>query len=200
MRPFSAAMWKHVQIKHGNICFGEHKPSAICPLTADCAEWDEFPPNIIHNLCNLTSTIPRLKISQHGHKKDEINDRGRIDELMDVKGRRRGHKMKKIWMRQRQSLSLSLSLIYIYIASYCYCPKVIPYTWSMRQPSLTHKHTHTHTHTYSGLYHSSGKMSSMWSIFLLPYTPLHQLEQRSVLLFSCIDLLLFPVYGGLLFV
>ncbi len=117
MRPFSAAMWKHVQIKHGNICFGEHKPSAICPLTADCAEWDEFPPNIIHNLCNLTSTIPRLKISQHGHKKDEINDGGRIDELMDVKGKRRGHKMKKIWMRQRwtsarQPLNLSLTHIY----------------------------------------------------------------------------------------
>lgn len=43
---------------------------------------------------------------------------------------------------------------------------------------------HTHTHTRSVLYHSPGKMSSVWSIYLLPYTTLHQLEQRSVLLFS----------------
>lgn len=40
--------------------------------------------------------IPKPKISQYGHKRDEINDRGRIEELMDVKGWRRGHKMKKI--------------------------------------------------------------------------------------------------------
>lgn len=40
--------------------------------------------------------IPKPKISQYGHKRDEINDRGRIEELMDLKGWRRGHNMKKI--------------------------------------------------------------------------------------------------------
>lgn len=33
--------------------------------------------------------IPNPKISQYGHERDEINDRGRVKEVMDVKGWRR---------------------------------------------------------------------------------------------------------------
>lgn len=36
------------------------------------------------------------KMSQYGHERDKINDRGRTDELLDVKGLRRRHKMKKM--------------------------------------------------------------------------------------------------------